>query len=62
MKTNKPDIDKLRTIKNYAVKEGVTPAYIYKLNKAEKMEIVSIDGVQFVDTDQYPTLPTRKDK
>jgi hypothetical protein len=47
----------LKTIKNFALKEGVTPAYIYKLVKAHKMEVVFIDGVQFVDTSKYPTIP-----
>ena len=50
----------LQTIKNYAAKEGVTPSYIYKLAKENKMQIVIIDGVQFVDTKKYPVLPTKK--
>lgn len=59
MKTTKLDTSHLKTIKNYALKERVTPAYIYKLNKMEKMEIVTIDGVKFVDIEAYPQLPTR---
>lgn len=50
-------IIKLKTIKNFALEEGVTPAYIYKLIKEEKMEALVIDGVQFIDTEKYPTIP-----
>jgi hypothetical protein len=55
----KVDVTNLQTIKNYAVKNGITPSYIYKLIKEEKMKVVMIDGVQFVDTKQYPKLPTK---
>jgi len=47
----------LKTIKNFALKEGVTPAYIYKLVKEKRMELVMIDGVKFVDTSRYSTIP-----
>lgn len=47
----------LKTIKNFALSEGVTPSYIYKLVKEHKMELVMIDGVRFVDIQKYPTLP-----
>jgi len=47
----------LKTIKNYALKEGVTPSYIYKLIKEQKMEIVAIDGVKFIDTSKFATIP-----
>ncbi len=50
-------INKLKTIKNYAAQEGITPAYIYKLIKEDKMECLMIDGVQFIDTERFPTLP-----
>ena len=50
-------IIKLKTIKNFALEEGVTPAYIYKLIKEMKMEALVIDGVQFIDTEKYPTIP-----
>lgn len=48
---------KLKTIKNFAREEDVTPSYIYKLIKEFKMESISIDGVQFIDTVKYPTIP-----
>lgn len=47
----------LKTIKNFALSEGVTPSYIYKLVKEHKMELVLIDGVRFVDTSKFPTIP-----
>lgn len=47
----------LKTVKNYALGEGITPSYIYKLVKEGKMRLVHIDNVKFVDTKQYPTIP-----
>jgi hypothetical protein len=47
----------LKTIKNYALGEGVTPSYIYKLVKEGKMELIMIDGVKFVDTQRFPSIP-----
>ncbi len=60
MKTGNWNSLTLLTVKNYAVREGVTASYIYKLVKENKMRVVTIDGVQFVDSKQYPTLPTKK--
>ena len=51
------EIKNLMTIKNYALKEGVTPAYIYKLIKKGTMESFAIDGVQFIEVDKFPYLP-----
>ncbi|MBA4196281.1 MAG: hypothetical protein C0459_01890 [Chitinophaga sp.] len=50
-------LSKLKTIKNYASMERVTPSYIYKLIRENKLEIVMIDGVQFIDTERFPNLP-----
>lgn len=50
----------LQTIKNYALKFGVTPSYIYKLIKEKKMTAFIIDGVQFIDTSKYATIPVKK--
>jgi hypothetical protein len=47
----------LKTVKNYAIGEGVTPSYIYKLVKEHKMELITIDGVKFVDIKEYPSIP-----
>jgi hypothetical protein len=60
MERKKVDIESLQTIKNFALRESVTPSYIYKLAKEKKMEILSIDGVKFVDTKKFPVLPTKK--
>ena len=60
MKLKQPDILSLLTVKTFAMQNAVTPSYIYKLAKEHKMELVSIDGVQFVDTKKHPTLPTRQ--
>jgi hypothetical protein len=52
--------DDLLSIKSYASRENVTPSYIYKLVKEGKMKITLIDGVQFVDTKEFPVIPTKK--
>lgn len=52
----------LKTIKNFALSAGVTPSYIYKLEKEHKMELVLIDGVKFVDTSKYPAIPVTPKK
>jgi hypothetical protein len=61
MKTPLTDLSALQTIKHYAALNNVTASYIYKLAKEQKLQIVNIDRVQFVNTKQYPVLPTRKD-
>jgi hypothetical protein len=53
----KVEINKLMTIKNYALREGVTPSYIYKLEKEKRMNCFLIDGIKFVEVDKYPSLP-----
>lgn len=47
----------LKTVKNYALGHDVTPSYIYKLVKEGKMTLVTIDGVMFVDTKEFPAIP-----
>ena len=54
---NTVDLNNLRTIKNYAAGEGVTAQYIYKLIKEGRMSDFQIDGVQFIDVKQFPTIP-----
>ena len=39
------------------MREGVTPSYIYKLEKEGKMTCFIIDGIKFVQLNKYPTLP-----
>ena len=53
------DTTKLKTIKNYALAEKVTPAYIYKLIKEGKMYATDIDGVSFIDLGTFPTIPIK---
>jgi hypothetical protein len=50
-------IEKLQTIKNYAHDRDVTTSYIYKLIKKGDMAPFVIDGVQFIQTDVYPSIP-----
>jgi len=57
MKAKNVDITTLLTLKNYAVSHGVTPGYIYKLEREGKMETLMIDGVKFIQTDKYPSIP-----
>lgn len=47
----------LKTVKNYALGQSVTPSYIYKLVKEGRMQLIMIDGVKFVDTKDYPSIP-----
>lgn len=51
------NIENLQTVKNYAMANNITTSYIYKLVKEQKMRVLVIDGVQFVQTDKYPTIP-----
>ena len=51
-------IDKLKTVKSFAIANGVTTSYIYKLIKETKIKSVVIDGVNFIDTLVYPKLNT----
>jgi len=57
MKVEKVNIDKLQTVKNFAVSERVTASYIYKLEREGKIVLLEIDGMKFVQTDIYKTLP-----
>lgn len=56
----KVETNNLMTIKNFAMKEKVTASYIYKLIKEEKMQSMEIDGVQFIDTAKYPSIPAKR--
>ncbi len=53
----KIDTGNLMTVKNYALREGITPSYIYKLEKEGRMSCFIIDGVKFVEVNKYPTIP-----
>lgn len=60
MKSNKVNIDDLKTVKNYALDQEVSTTHIYNLTKAGRMDLITIDGVQFIDKKKWPKLPTRK--
>ena len=51
------NVEKLMTIKNYAMENNVTASYIYKLIKENKMSCFMIDGVKFIQTDLFPSIP-----
>jgi hypothetical protein len=53
----KIEIKNLMTIKNFALKERVTPSYVYKLIKEGRMSSFTIDGVKFIETNKFPYLP-----
>lgn len=57
MKQQHPEFKNLRTIKNYADNEGKTTSYIYKLIKEQRMSSFNIDGVQFIDVKEFPSIP-----
>ena len=57
MKGKQVEIAALQTVKNYAISFGITPAYIYKLVKENRMTLMEIDGVKFVNTLQFATIP-----
>lgn len=50
----------LQTIKNYAVNWGITTSYVYKLIRLGELEAVVIDGVQFININQYPHSPKKR--
>ena len=50
-------IEKLQTVKNYALGQNITPSYIYKLVRQGKMDLVEIDGIKFVNVKEYPVIP-----
>lgn len=53
-------IKNLKTIKNFALDNGFTTSYIYKLIRDQKIKSVVIDGVQFIDIVEFPSFPIKK--
>lgn len=49
----------LMTVKNFALQNGVTPSYVYKLIREGKMESFVIDGVHFIDLTKHSSIPGR---
>jgi hypothetical protein len=50
-------MNKLKTIKNFAKAEDVSTSYIYRLIRDAVMDCIIIDGVKFIDTERFPTIP-----
>lgn len=50
MEVLKVDRTKLKTVTNYAKEIGVTRQTVYNMAKEERVKIVVIDGVQFVQS------------
>ena len=48
MKDEKTLIEKLKTVRNFAVIKGVTTQNVYKWVKDNKVEYIYIDGVLFI--------------
>lgn len=46
----------LRTVKRYAIAMKVSTSYIYKLIKEDRLTSVTIDGVHFIDVNEYPSI------
>lgn len=44
----KVETNDLMTVRNYSLKVGCTPAWVYRLGEAGDITIIKIDGVQFV--------------
>ena len=57
MKTE--ELNKLKSIKNYATMNNVTTSYIYKLIKDKKMNAVVIDDVKFIDIEKHPSIHSK---
>ena len=53
------ETEHLQTIKNYAASKSVTPAYLYKLIKEEKMQCVIVDGVKFIDKSRFKEIQNK---
>lgn len=49
----------LVTIRSYADLKGFTTQHVYRLIKEEKLTVVEIDGVKFIDQDKKPKLKTK---
>jgi hypothetical protein len=49
METIKVDRTKLKTVRNYAKKMGITPQQVYNWAKDKKVKMTEIDGVKFIE-------------
>ena len=49
----KQETENLLKVSSYAREMGISSTWVYKLAKAKKIEIITIDGVQFIDSEKY---------
>ncbi len=54
------ETDNLLTVNNFAKMCDITPSFVYILEKRGKIELVMIDGVAFVDKEQYKSFAETK--
>jgi hypothetical protein len=52
----KIETENIKTIKNFALSNNVTTAYIYKLIGENRITPVLVDGVKFIDIVKYPSI------
>ena len=55
----KVETKNLITVKKFALQNGVSPSYVYRLIREGKMESFVIDGVHFIDIAKQSSIPGR---
>ena len=53
----KVDISRLLSVSNYAKQHDVSPSYIYRLIREQRMSSLVISDVHFIDVIDYPSIP-----
>jgi hypothetical protein len=53
-------LSNLKTIANYGKSKNVTPARIYQLIASQDILPEIIDGIKFIDTTKYPSIPSKR--
>lgn len=56
------DVSNLISLRTWADKMGINHSYPAQLKKRRLLEIVEIDGKQFIDISKYPKVPTKSNK
>lgn len=54
------EVENLVTVRNFAKICDVTPAFIYLLQKRGQVNFVMIDGVAFIDKEEYKSFADKK--
>lgn len=64
MEGNKNEVwvetDNLVTVNNFAKLCDITPSFVYQLETLGKLQFVIVDGVRFVDKEQYKEFAESK--